>query len=267
MLKKMFKITGKDNKTLKLIKSLKKKSNRTEHGLFVAEGKRIVVEALRYASERVKVVVLTEDFLEREAELVRWANDVCENIYVVTNVAFDEISDTDTPQGILAVVEMAGKVVPDLKSAKSIVVLDGVSEPGNMGTVIRTAEALGFDGFYIMKGSADIFGHKTVRATMGSIFRMKFKTDCTLQDIKELKNMDFTVISTTPSGDTVLEKMDVPSKTAVVIGNEAHGVSEDVLAASDLKVRISMDGLAESLNAAVAAGIAMHWIKNSPKKD
>ncbi len=267
MLKKMFKITGKDNKTLKLIKSLKKKSNRKEHGLFVAEGKRLAHEALFYAGERVRMVVITEEFSKRETDFVQQISDVCENIFVVTNSAFDDISDTDTPQGILAVVEIADKVLPDLKSAKSIVVLDGVSEPGNMGTVIRTAEALGFDGFYIMKGSADIFGPKTVRATMGSVFRMKFKTDCTLQDIKELKNMDFTVISTTPSGDTVLEKMDIPKKTAVVIGNEANGVSEDILEASDLKVRISMDGLAESLNAAVAAGIAMHWIKNSSKKD
>lgn len=266
MLKKMFKITGKDNKTLKLIKSLKKKSNRAEHGLFVAEGKRLVGEALHYAGERIRMVVFAEDFLEREADFVKWASVVCENIFVVTNNAFDEISDTDTPQGVLAVVEMSDKVTPDLTSAKSIVVLDGVSEPGNMGTVIRTAEALGFDGFYIMKGSADIFGHKTVRATMGSVFRMKFKTDCTPQDIKELKDMGFTVISTTPLGDTVLEKMSVPEKTAVVIGNEAHGVSEDVLADSDLRVRISMDGLAESLNAAVAAGIAMHWIKNSSKE-
>ena len=267
MLEKMIKITGKDNKTLKLIKSLKKKSNRTEHGLFVAEGKRLASEALHYAGARVKMVVVTEDFLEREADFVKEASAVCDNIFVVTNSAFGEISDTDTPQGILAVVEMADKAVPDLESSKSIVILDGVSEPGNMGTVIRTAEALGFDGVYVMKGSADIFGHKTVRATMGSVFRMKFKTDCTLQDIKELKDMNFTVISTTPLGDTVLEKMDVPEKTAVVIGNEAHGVGDDVLAVSDLRVRISMDGLAESLNAAVAAGIAMHWIKNSSKKD
>lgn len=267
MLKKMFKITGKDNKTLKLIKSLKKKSNRTEQGLFVAEGKRLVCEALRYAGERVRMVVVTEEFSEREADFVQKANDVCQNMFVVTNSAFDEISDTDTPQGILAVVEMTEKVVPDLENAKSIVVLDGISEPGNMGTVIRTAEALGFDGLYIMRGSADIFGHKTVRATMGSVFRMSFKTDCTIQDIKELKNMGFTVISTTPSGDTALEKMDVPKKTAVVIGNEAHGVSGDVLTASDLNVRISMDGLAESLNAAVAAGITMHWIKNFSREN
>ncbi|MBQ9756962.1 MAG: RNA methyltransferase [Clostridia bacterium] len=232
----------------------------------MAEGKRIVDEAFRYAPERVKLVVVTESFALKEPEFVEKATDVCESIFAVSESAFDEISDTDTPQGVLAVIEMPDDRLKNLADAKNIVVLDGVSEPGNMGTVIRTAEALGFDCVYIMKGSADVFGHKTVRATMGSVFRMKFRTDCSADDIVNLQSLGFSVISTTPCGDTVLEEMDVPEKTAVVIGNEAHGVCDEILEVSDLKVKISMDGLAESLNAAVAAGIAMHWIKNASKK-
>ena len=145
---------------------------------------------------------------------------------------------------------------------KTIVILDGVSEPGNMGTVIRTAEALGFDGIYITKGSADIYSPKTVRSTMGSVFRMNFKNNCVIEDINALKDNGFSVVATTPDCDIYLENFKTPSKVAVVIGNEAHGVCEEVLNVADFKVKIRMDGLAESLNAAVAAGIAMHWIKN-----
>jgi len=259
----ILKITGRDNKTLKFVKSLKRKSVRTKERQFVAEGKKIVLEALKYVPELVRLVVITEDFAKKEQMCVKMAESVCDRVLEVSDSAFLDISDTDTPQGILAVLEMPDKEFAAHKNSQDIIVLDGVSEPGNMGTIIRTAEALGFDGIYLMKGCTDIFSSKTVRSTMGSVFRMKFKTECTLCDIEKLKDMGFSVISTTPVGDTVLEKMDIPKKAAVVIGNEAHGVCDEVLKLSDFKVKITMDGLAESLNAAIAAGIAMHWIKNS----
>ena len=183
---------------------------------------------------------------------------------MVINV-FDEISDTETPQGILAVVNMSGQEFRHVDGTQSIVVLDGVSEPGNLGTVIRTAEAFGFDGVYLMKGCADIYSSKTVRSTMGSVFRMSFKTGCEIKDLKELQNDGFSLVSTTPGGEVSLEQLKAPERCAVIIGNEAHGVSDDVLAISDMRVKITMDGLAESLNAAVAAGIALHWIKNCNK--
>lgn len=255
-------ITGKDNKTIKFIKSLKKKSNRTENNKFVAEGRRIVLEAFEYAKGSIYCVVATQDFVRSEPEIIEKATSVCDKVYEVPSNVFEDISDTDTPQGILAVIEIRPEDFSVDGSVGEIAVLDGVSEPGNMGTVIRTAEALGFGGIYFMKGCADIYSQKTVRATMGSIFRMKFRSGCTVQDIRELKEKGFSVISTTPGGDVCLETLKVPKRCAVVIGNEAHGVCDEILELSDMRVRISMGGLAESLNAAVAAGIAMHWIKN-----
>lgn len=255
-------ITGKDNKTLKFIKSLKKKNNRTEQGKFVAEGRKISAEAFKYVPDAIYCVVMSEEFFQNEETIALKAQETCDKVYVVSRNAFEDIADTDTPQGILVVVEMPQvEFEPDTESSQ-IVVLDGVSEPGNMGTVIRTAEALGFDGIYLMKGCADIYGLKTVRSTMGSVFRMKFRINCTVEDIKDLKEYGFSVVSTTPGGETCLETMNVPEKTAVIIGNEAHGVCDEILEISDLRVRITMDGLAESLNAAVASGIVMHWIKN-----
>jgi TrmH family RNA methyltransferase len=140
-------------------------------------------------------------------------------------------------------------------------ILDGVSEPGNMGTVIRTAEALGYDGIYITKGSADIYSPKTVRATMGSVFRMNFRRNCTTDDIRKLQDMGFSVVATTPLGTTKLEEFKTPERLAIVIGNEAHGVCDEILDLADYGVKITMDGMAESLNAAVASGIVMHWLK------
>ena len=254
-------ITGKDNKTLKLIKALKRKNNRTEQGKFVAEGRKLVLEAFEYVPDDIYCIVVTREFLEKEEQIVTVADSVCNKVFVVSQQMFDDISDTDTPQGILAVINMTDRDFSLSESTRDIVVLDGVSEPGNMGTVIRTAEALGFDGIYLMKGCADIYSSKTVRATMGSLFRMKFKTGCGIADIEDLQKSGFTVISTTPGGDTILEEMSLKGKTAVVIGNEAHGVCDEMLKISDLRVKITMEGLAESLNAAIAAGIAMHWIK------
>jgi len=258
----MLEITGKDNKTLKLIRGLKKKNNRCEQGKFVAEGKRLALEAFEYVPRDIYCTVVTREFLEKEPEIVARAESLCDKVFVVSEQMFDDISDTDTPQGILTVINMTAKDFALSENMRDIVILDGVSEPGNMGTVIRTAEALGFDGIYLMKGCADIYSSKTVRATMGSVFRMKFKTGCEMSDVEELQKRGFTVISTTPGGNTVLEELSVRGRTALVIGNEAHGVCSKMLEISDLRVKITMEGLAESLNAAVAAGIAMHWIKN-----
>lgn len=255
-------ISSKENKTVKLIRQLKKKSIRSKTKRFVAEGRKIVLEAVEFAKQNIDCVVVTDEFCEKEANAFELISTACDNVYKVPQSLFGELSDTDTPQGVLAVMQIPeNSFVPDAE-CKSIIVLDKVSEPGNMGTVIRTAEAFGYDAIYLMSGCTDIYSPKTVRATMGSLFRMKFKEDCTVEDIISLKKTGFTVAATTPAGDTDLERFKAPQKTAVVIGNEARGVSDEVLQTADVRVKINMDGMAESLNAAVAAGITMHWLKN-----
>lgn len=258
----VYKIIGKDNKTVKLVKALKKKNNRIEQGKFVAEGRKLSLEAFEYAAENLYCVVVDEEFFGKETDIVKKAETACDKVFVVPTKVFDEISDTDTPQGILTVVNIDKQEFEVAEQTQSIVVLDGVSEPGNLGTVIRTAEAFGFDGIYLMKGCADIYSSKTVRSTMGSVFRMKFKTGCQIKELQELKEKGFSLISTTPGGEMSLEHFRAPERCALIIGNEARGISDEVIRISDMRVKIAMGGLAESLNAAVAAGIAMHWIKN-----
>ena len=256
----IYNISSKHNQTIKAIRQLKRKSTRIEEKKFIAEGKKIVLEAFENIPERIFCVVASESFARAETDMVKKSDEICGKVFVVPEGVFDELSDTETPQGVLAVVNVCEEEILPEQPLGKLVVLDGVSEPGNLGTVIRTAEALGFDGIYLIKGCADIYSPKTVRATMGSLFRMKFKANCTVSDLEELKQKGFALISTTPGGDTVLEKFSPPPKFAVVIGNEAHGVSDEVLDISDFKVKITMKGRAESLNAAVAAGIAMHWL-------
>lgn len=258
----IFEITSKDNKNIKLIRQLKKKNIRLKNSVFVAEGRKIVLEAIDCIPDRIRCVVATAEFCEKEPLVLKAAEGCCENIYVVSQNIFNDLSDTDTPQGVLAVIEMGKDDFVPSENTGAIVVLDGISEPGNMGTVIRTAEALGFDAIYLMKGCTDIYSPKTVRSTMGSLFRMSFKENCVVEDIMELREKGFSVIATTPGGSCRLEDFKAPKKMAVVIGNEAHGVCDELLKLADFGVRISMDGMAESLNAAVAAGIVMHWLKN-----
>ncbi len=255
-------ISSKDNKNLKFIRQLNKKSFRTDAGKFIAEGKKIVLEVFEYAADKLKYIVVSETFFKKEPDITKLASNKCENVYVVPDNIFFDLSDTDTPQGILAVLNMSQDNYSPTPSACKIVILDGISEPGNMGTVIRTAEALGFDGIYLMKGCTDIYSPKTVRSTMGSLLRMNFRTNCNIDDIKNLKKSGFSILATTPSGETVLEKYNAPEKLAVIIGNEAHGVCDELMAFADCRIKISMDGMAESLNAAVAAGIVLHWLKN-----
>ncbi len=255
-------ISSKENKTAKLIRQLKKKNIREKTKQFVAEGRKIVLEALEYAPQSINCIVVSDEFCEKEADIFAQLSKSCENIYRVPQNLFAELSDTDTPQGILAVLEIPeNSFVPDFKT-DSVIILDKISEPGNMGTVIRTAEALGYDAIYLMQGCTDIYSPKAVRSTMGSLFRMNFKANCTVEDIYSLKSLGFSVVATTPAGNTNLESFNTPQKTAVVIGNEAHGVSDDILQMADYRIKINMDGMAESLNAAVAAGIVMHWLKN-----
>lgn len=255
-------ISSKENKTAKLIRQLKKKSIREKTGQFVAEGRKIVLEALKYVPQNVICIVVSDEFCEKEADILVQLSNFCGNVYRVPQNLFAELSDTDTPQGVLAVLAIPeNSFVPD-SGTDSIIILDKISEPGNMGTVIRTAEALGYDAIYLMQGCTDIYSPKTVRSTMGSLFRMNFKANCTAEDILSLKELGFSVVATTPAGNTVLETFEASPKTAVVIGNEAHGVSDEILQMADYRVKISMDGMAESLNAAVAAGIVMHWLKS-----
>lgn len=257
----MFPITSRENKTLKLIRSLKRRKGRTETGLYFAEGVRLSREALAWAEDRVFCTLVSESFLEKEKELVASLDRGKFPVYAVRDGLFQEVCDTETPQGIGVALRMPQETEKSWEDKRFVLILDGVSEPGNLGTMVRTAEAAGVDCVCLLKGCADIWNPKAIRATMGSLFRVPLYTGMSPDFLRELQSAGFQVAAAALNDALPIDRAKLGPKRALVIGSEAAGVSREVLDRADCCVRIPMAGQVESLNAAVAAGIAMYALK------
>ena len=245
-------ISSRDNKIVKQLISLQKRSGRIKSSLFVAECKRICSEALLWSKNQIEFFVVSDTF---------WAENTPDlggiDLYILPDDLFTKVCDTETPQGILCVLKNSPDSSP-LPSSDNILILDGVSEPGNMGTILRTADAMGFKDIYIMKGSADVYNPKVIRSTMGAVFRLNFHFEDSYDFTNILKNRGYKIITTALRNSVPLTDVEENQKNAIVIGNEAIGVSDEMMDKSDIITKIEMAGNAESLNAAVAAGIVMY---------
>lgn len=268
-------ITSKNNPQLKNVRALIDSAKaRKEQGLFVVEGLRLATEAPEAMVEAVYVTEEVEKMQLPFVELMRSAGK-CE---VVSADAFKSISDTVNPQGILAVVKQlkyTSKEVVNFKNTskndyytskevqngtnKLFVLLDDVRDPGNLGTIIRTAEAAGVDGVFMSPGCVDIYNPKVTRSTMGSIFRVPFAV-CDLKEvIEELKKQDVGVYAATLDGAVPYNTVEYGENSAFIIGNEANGISAEVAHAATRTVFIPMSGQVESLNAAISAAVLMFY--------
>ena len=250
-------ITAVNNAQVKLAAELKQKKHRTKTGLFLAEGLRTVEEAIE--ARQVESIFYTpiEDDRTRKALEEAAAKGV--KLYCVNEAIMKKISDTETPQGIIAVCNMTHLSLEELLSrGEMLLVLDRVQDPGNIGTMLRTADAAGVGGLVLLSGCADIYAPKTVRASMGSLFHIPV-----LQGLDEAtfidtaKDFGYELLVTSLEGATSLYKADLSGRIAFVMGNEANGVTAKLLKAADKKVFIPMQGKAESLNVAMAAGVVM----------
>ncbi len=253
-------ITSNQNLLIKEIKGLELRKNREEKGLFIAEGLRFVEESVKEKALIDKIVV-SNTFLEGKSAMDRIRN-MGLPCYVVSDKIFKEISDTQTPQGILAVIKKKDALIGDIiKSSNKIVMLESLQDPGNMGTIIRTADAAGMTGIILSKGCVDVYNRKVLRSTMGSIFHLPIhRTDDFIGTIKELKAKGIKVYASHLEGSINYYDIDECQNTAVIIGNEANGISDEAAMAADCLIKIPMPGKAESLNASVAAGILMYEI-------
>jgi len=286
----MMKIVSRDNKILKHVKKLGSAAYRAKCGEFIAEGERLCNEALfcfaknlcktkssqgdahalrteEMTQNRAKIsyAILSETYLSENVNFQKKLDDLKVKVYTVPDKLFRDISQTDTPQGILFVIkqQMAEEVA--FADISRVLMLDGVSEPGNMGTIIRTANAFGFRTIVLCNNCVDIYNPKVIRASMGGIFRTKFvKTDHPAtrlhgrEIIELLKSNNFKIVATSLENAVDINTVNFDGKIALVIGNEANGVSKELLNLSDVNVKIPMSDGTESLNAAVAAGIAMY---------
>ena len=240
------------------LQKLKEIKYRDENYQFVVEGIKLVAEAIE-EDTNIDSVVVCEDCVNDgtidKKLLYEIAKYKC--IYVSEKV-FDTLTDVSNPQGILAVVNREDANQNIDYSQDFIVALDGIQDPGNLGTILRTVDSAGLNQIILSKETADSFNPKVVRSTMGGIFRVNtIKSEDLVETLKDLRNHGFEVVVTSLDTDNSVYDIDYHKKV-VVIGNEANGVSKEVQELADKKVKIPMLGKTESLNASVAAGIMIY---------
>lgn len=239
----------------KEVRALHRKKGRDNKRRFLVEGVRIVEEAVE-ESANVDYVVVAESF-DMEQPLGKLLIDRGVNIYISTDKVMKELSDTDTPQGIIACVKYIEN--SPILDEDMIVILDSIQDPGNMGTILRTADAVGVNRVIVSRGCVDIYNPKVTRSTMGSIFRVPIERANDLVDaIVTLKRDGYKVIVTHLGGKKDLYDVDLRNKVAIVIGNEANGVHDDVANICDELIKIPMRGKTESLNASVSGAVVMY---------
>ena len=251
-------ISSKDNEIIKKIKSLKEKKYRDIENCYIIEGIKLVKEAIA-ENAKIKQIVVCEDCInDGEIDTDTLYEIAKFDVVYVTEKVFKTITDVKTPQGIIAVIEKNNINSKIDYNQNIIVALDGVQDPGNLGTILRTVDSANLKQIILSKESADSYNPKVVRSTMGAIFRVNIIEADSLKDmLQEAKKNNFKVMVT--SLDTKNSIYDVDySKKVIVIGNEANGVSKEVQAIADEKVKIPMLGKTESLNASVAAGIMIY---------
>ena len=260
-------ISSKDNDLIKKIRSLKDKKFRDMYNEFIVEGIKMIKEAI---DEKAKIssIVICEECINDGTIDKNLLYEIAKfNCIYVTKKVFLSLTDVTNPQGILAVIEK-NSLDNEIKYDEEIIlVLDGLQDPGNLGTILRTADSANLKQIVISKDTADCYNPKVVRSTMGAIFRINvIETDNLVEKIKVIKKHKFEILAT--SLDTNDSIYDVEyTKKAIVIGNEANGVSKEVQNIADRKIKIPMPGKTESLNASVATGIIIYeYIRQNSNK-
>ena len=249
-------ITSISNQQMKNITLLNKKAKaRKEQGLFVAEGKKMFQEAPR---EWIEKVFLSESF-ERMNEIpldgIQYE--------VVDDRVFAQVCDTKTPQGILTLVKIPAYTKEQVLGREDpfLIVLEDLQDPGNVGTIVRTAEGAGATGIIVSRRTADLFQPKTIRATMGSIYRMPIlQVEEPAEFLPELAARNIRTYAAHLNGKESYRAQDYRGPAAILIGNEGNGLSGALAGRADRLVRFPMEGQVESLNAAIAAAVFMYEV-------
>ncbi|OOB80073.1 MAG: hypothetical protein BEN19_06795 [Epulopiscium sp. Nuni2H_MBin003] len=241
-------ITSMQNDIVKQLMALQSKKNiRNQSELYIVEGLRAVNDLKDNISYYVVVPSVKKD-----ADLP---------VITVSEEIFAKISETKTPQGIMAVVKQNNSKLENLDDKEIYLVLENIQDPGNLGSIIRTAYGLGVEAIFLTKGCVDVYSPKVVRATMSVLSNITIVKDYQIEDyIEYLKNKKVVIFATNLEGAVPVYETDFLQKTALIIGNEANGISEYAKKNADVNVKIPMKTNLESLNVAVATSICLYEI-------
>ncbi len=257
-------IQSKDNTIVAGIKKLKERKYRNIEQKFIVEGFRFVSEALE-SKFKVPMIFVSENQQERfdKFEISDKLQEKTK-VYWIEDKLFKTLCSTETPQGIAAVVE--NRTVNLSTEDGLYVLVDGVQDPGNLGTIIRTADAAGALGVILLKGTVDVYNDKTLRSTMGSIFHLPILELKDFQTLEKIISSGFKLIVSSLEGENSFYNENLKGKVIIAVGNEGNGVSDEILSRAATKVKIPMPGNAESLNVAIASSIMMfEYVRQNEK--
>lgn len=250
-------IGSSSNSHIKYLLKLKMKKYRELNKEYILEGFKLIDEAIK-SKEKVREIFISSYIVSESREKIDFYENLQIPIFEVEDSLFRKLTFMENSQGILAINTFhENKALVD----SHVLLLDRVQDPGNLGTMIRTGDAAGFHHIICSNGSVDLYNEKTIRATMGSLFHVNLTKDVDLLcEIEILKEKGYVIVGSELNTDHYYTRLDQQKKYAVVIGNEANGISEDILKSCDQRIKIPIYGQAESLNASVAAGILMYHI-------
>lgn len=252
----MITLTSKDNAQLKQAAKLQKSARfRRQTGLFAAEGLRVCADAMKSGAV-IETLFLTKAALEKNPDTCTALCDYAHKSFLVSPELFAHISDTQTPQGVLAVIKALDKnaLFDTIKNGGKFLVLDNVQDPNNLGAILRSAEAFGVTGVILSADCCDVFNPKVVRGSMGAVFRLPV---CIAEDLPQwlAAHPQLHTYAAVVGDAQPVTEIRFAEPCAVVIGNEGNGIRQATAAACHQRITIPMNGKAESLNASVAAAI------------
>lgn len=240
------------NEKVKHWKKLLTRKERDKTGLFLVEGEHLVFEAK--TAGVIEEIIVTEQYYPKLPK-AKFDND---EVYVIANNIERLISDTETPQGIFAICKQ--EAAKDIEGTRFLLI-DAVQDPGNVGTMIRTADAAGFDAVVLGVGSVDPYNPKVLRSAQGSHFHLPIIRGNLNEWIERLKGMDIPVYGTALQNAVPMYEVEIGPSFALIVGNEGQGVDEQLLEKTNQNLYIPIFGKSESLNVAVAAGILMYYLR------
>ena len=241
----MLEITSKNNQKIKDACALKLKKVRSEKGLFLMEGIKNLDLALSYGNVKQIFTTIGLPKLKKDIEC-----------YKVNDEILRKLSSSENPEGVVFVCEMI-KPKKEKNDYHKIVYLDQINDPGNLGTILRTAVAFDYDAVILSKGSVDLYNEKVLAASKGAIFLI----DAFIDEIDDYLDNHQIIVSALDDNSIPLNKCDKPKDFVLVLGNESHGVSSSILQKANVLVKIEMNDVIDSLNVGVAAGILMNYFK------